>query len=106
MGHYLSEIDNPENNTITNEKGGKQSFIEARFDLIPAYSLQVIAKILSVGAEKYGVNNWQLIDTNDHINHAINHLYMFLSGDTSENHLGNACCRCLFALYMANKGDK
>lgn len=86
----------------TNDKGGRQSKLSVRFDLIPAYSLKIVAQILAVGAVKYGVSNWKLIDTEDHINHAINHLYLFLSGDTTENHLGNACCRCLFALYSAN----
>jgi Domain of unknown function (DUF5664) len=91
--------------THTNEKGGKQSKLSVRFDLIPAYSLKIVAQILAVGAVKYGENNWMLIDTEDHINHAVNHLYLFLSGDTTENHLGNAACRVLFALYTANHSE-
>jgi hypothetical protein len=86
---------------ITNERGGKQSDVGVRFDLIPAESLIIVAQILAAGAIKYGVNNWKLIPTEDHVNHAVNHLYKFLAGDTTENHLGNAACRVLFALYMS-----
>lgn len=87
--------------TVVNENGGKQSKLNERFDLIPAISLKIVASILAYGAEKYGVNNWQLIDTQDHINHALAHLYNFLDGDRDEEHLGHAACRVLFAIYTS-----
>lgn len=92
----------------TNDRGGKQSRIESNFHLmhlIPEYCYQVVFSILEAGAVKYGLDNWMKISTEDHINHAIRHLRLFLAGDTSENHLGNASCRCLFALYTANHNE-
>lgn len=94
--------------THTNDRGGKQSAINSRFDLIhliPEYCYTIVLEILEVGAAKYGRDNWMKIDTEDHINHAIRHLRLWLSGDRSENHLGNASCRCLFALYTANNNE-
>lgn len=85
---------------VTNKYGGNQSHVAARFDLIPAAVLQKVAEILSVGAEKYGENNWQKITVEEHINHAIAHLYLYLKGDTSETHLLNAVCRSMFAAHM------
>ena len=90
---------------ITNDQGGSQSDIKVRFDLIPAESLEVVASILSAGAIKYGANNWHKIPTADHINHAIAHLYKFLRGDKTENHLGNAACRVLFAVWTNQQVD-
>ncbi len=52
------------------------------------------------GAEKYEAWNWLRIDVPDHINHALTHLYAYLSGDTSENHLAHAACRVHMALEL------
>ena len=84
---------------ITNEQGGKQSDTPCRLDLIPAVALLEVGKVLKQGADKYGENNWQLIPRDEHINHALTHLYGFLSGDRSERHLVNAACRVLFAIW-------
>jgi hypothetical protein len=78
-----------------------RSKIDVRFDLIPASSILVISQILADGAVKYGLHHWQSYDADDHLNHALNHIYQWLNGDRSENHLGNASCRLLFALFMS-----
>jgi hypothetical protein len=91
---------------VTNDKGGSQSYIKHRFDLIPPETLLAVSAVLSEGAEKYGEWNWMLIDTNDHLNHALTHIYKFLSDDNQEDHLHNAICRLIFAAYTHNYGDK
>ena len=91
-------------NIVTNEYGGKQSRVDARFDLVPPYSLQAVAEILGAGAVKYGENNWQRITTAEHLNHALNHINLHLIGDTSENHLGNAMVRMMFAFHVEQLG--
>lgn len=87
----------------TNEKGGGQSHIPVRFDLIDAQAMFAVAGVLHEGAEKYGENNWRLIDIEDHLNHLLTHVYAYLAGDTSDDHLSHAACRAIFAL--ANKLD-
>ena len=87
--------------TITNEQGGKQSFIAARFDCIPPIVLRLLAQCLGFGARKYGKDNWQAIPIEDHIAHAMNHLNEWMLSDRSEPHLVNAMARVSFALYLA-----
>ena len=80
-----------------NAVGGTQTRLPVRCDLLPPESILRVSAVLAEGAKKYGANNWKLIDTNDHINHALTHLFRHLSGDRTEPHLSHAVCRCLFA---------
>lgn len=67
---------------------------------IEANSVQIavrIAKILQEGAEKYEVNNWRLIPQEEHINHALIHLFAAKLGDTQDNHIDHALCRLMMA---------
>lgn len=99
--HSISQIASPEAPTTTNEKGGSQSDIPVRFDLIDGKALFEMAKVLHQGAEKYGENNWRLISVNDHLNHLLMHAYARLAGDTSDEHLSHILCRATFALGVA-----
>lgn len=89
----------------TNDNGGKQSDIEARFDLIDPLALRELARVLHEGAKVYGEggDNWRRIPVNDHLNHAVAHVYRFLEGDMSEDHLPHAFCRLMFAVAMESE---
>ena len=84
----------------TNDKGGKQSHIPARYDLLPPEAMEAVAEILHEGAQKYSDNNWRNISRRLHINHALNHIFQYARGDTSEQHLKHAATRLLFALSV------
>lgn len=88
----------PITETEVNERGGKQSKIPYRFDLLDAKAMARVAEILYDGANKYGDNNWRLLDVNTNVNHALAHLFAYLSGDQMDDHLGHAACRIMFAL--------
>ena len=90
-----------DNQTYTNEQGGKQSFVSVRFDCIPPVVLRLLAQCLGFGARKYGKENWQQIEQWDHLNHAMNHINEWNRGDRSEPHLVNAMARLTFALWQA-----
>ena len=90
-----------DNQTYTNEKGGKQSFVSVRFDCIPPVVLRLLAQCLGFGARKYGKDNWKNIEQWDHLNHAMNHINEWNRGDRSEPHLVNAMARLTFALWQA-----
>jgi hypothetical protein len=90
-----------EGSTVVNDKGGKQSYIAARFDCLPPECLRLLAQCLGFGARKYGKENWRKIDLEDNIAHCLNHLNEFRRGDTSEPHLVNALARLNFALAIA-----
>lgn len=90
----------PNQEMTVNESGGKQSAIPYRCDLLPARASLGVAHILHEGAEKYGDDNWRKIGVNDHLNHAITHLFARLSGDRQDDHLGHAATRLLMALEL------
>jgi Domain of unknown function (DUF5664) len=88
----------PDAPITTNEHGGSQSHIPYRFDLIDGPALAEMAKVLSQGAEKYGVNNWRKIpEVETHLNHLIMHVYAYLAGDRTDDHLSHIMCRSMFA---------
>ncbi len=88
----------PDAPTITNESGAKQSALPYRCDLLPASATLAVAKVLGHGAAKYGANNWRGIPVEDHLNHALTHIFAHLAGDKSDDHLDHAACRMLMAL--------
>ena len=92
-----------------NEKGATQSYTPCRFDLIPSVALFKVAEVLGEAVEKYGLGkfkgrvisgNWNNIPVEDHLNHALQHIYGQLSGDRTEEHLSHAICRLMFALEL------
>jgi len=85
---------------VENEKGGKQSDTPARMDLLPPLALIEVGKVLKHGADKYGIDNWKLIDARSHLNHVLIHIFAYLAGDSQDDHLSHAACRALMALEM------
>lgn len=91
----------PDVPTTTNERGGKQSSVPYRMDLVDGPAQFAMARVLAEGAEKYGDDNWRNIDVRDHINHLIIHAYAYLSGDRSDEHLSHIMCRAMMAQAVA-----
>ena len=83
---------------ITNERGARQSKIGVKFTDFDPSALLRVGRVSADGHDKYGAGNWQNIEQKDHIDHAINHLLEYLTGNTSEDHLAHAACRVLFAM--------
>lgn len=90
----------PDQPTTTNEAGGKQSSTPYRLDLIPPLAILRESEVLAGGAIKYGENNWKRIPISDHLNHILQHIYAYLAGDRSDDHLANLACRAHFALEL------
>lgn len=96
----------PESQTTTNERGGKQAKLDTAFDCISPKALRILAECLQFGKAKYGKDNCYLIDLDDHLAHAMNHITQYQCGDRSELHLVNAMARVMFALHMSiDQGD-
>lgn len=81
----------------TNEHGARQSRIPGRYDLLPPEAIEQAAIVLKAG-EHYGKDNWRRISCEDHINHALRHIFQYLANDQSEPHLGHALVRLMFAV--------
>ena len=67
-----------------------------RWDLITPIGLRRLAQTCAEGARKYGEHNWiKGIPASVMLNHAIRHLYRYLEGDRSEDHLAHAAWNIL-----------
>lgn len=88
----------PDAPITTNAKGGKQSLVPFRCDLLPPLAALRVAEVLEHGATKYGPKNWHAIAVEEHLNHMLAHTFAYLAGDTQDDHLGHAACRAFMAL--------
>jgi len=88
----------PEAPIQVNERGGQQSAIPVRCDLLPPKAILEVAATLAPAAIKYGEDNWRKIPRKDHLNHALAHIFAHLAGDDADDHLNHAACRLLFAM--------
>ena len=91
----------PDAPTVINAAGGKQSGSPYRADLLPALAVLAVAGVLKHGADRYGADNWRVIPAVDHLNHALVHIFAWLAGDKSDDHLEHAACRVLMGLEMS-----
>lgn len=101
----LKNVETHKSPMVTNLAGGNQSQVPRDYTLVPPDALASVARVLYNGCTKYGRDNWRLIDYNDHLNHALNHIYLHLAGNTQEDHLSNAATRLLMALELNITGD-
>jgi hypothetical protein len=73
---------------------------EERWDLISPIGMKALARTYAEGAAKFGANNWENgMPVTDLLNHGIAHIFAFLSGDRSEDHLGHAAWNILGAIH-------
>lgn len=62
-----------------------------RYDLISPIAIRRKAATCHEGAVKYSDYNWEKgMPINDLLNHAIGHIFQYLAGDRSEDHLAHA----------------
>ena len=78
------------------------SLVEPRF-------IEDIAKVLTFGAEKYGIENWQMCDDPRRYHDALlRHLIAYAKGEESDSetnisHLAHAGCCLMFLHYFEDK---
>ena len=75
-----------------------QSELDGAYDLLGPKAMARLAGVLAYGAKKYARNNWRAIDEHDHLSHALMHVFAHMAGDRSDDHLGHAFCRLMFAI--------
>jgi len=87
--------------------GAVRSKVEERYDLLPDEGLRRAALGMALGARNHGENNWlKGIPVEHCLNHAIRHIYQYLAGDDSEDHLGHATCNLLMAAHFDTEEGK
>ena len=73
----------------------------ARYDLIPREAMELIGRTLKKGAEKYEALNWKKgLPESDLLNHALQHIYKWIDGDRSEDHVGHALANLAFLAHF------
>ncbi|GHU69860.1 hypothetical protein AGMMS49992_01220 [Clostridia bacterium] len=105
MGVVMIEGLSPDQPTVTNDAGGKQSELPYAFDMLPPQAVFALARVVAEGERKYGSDNWKKIPARQHLNHAIAHCFAFLAGDNTDSHLGHAITRLAFAIELAENRD-
>jgi hypothetical protein len=95
-----------------NANGGKQSATPYFFRGLSPVALAAVARLLADGAVKYDqdtpggpfadptTRNWHKIEDWEHVEHAFQHLFADLAGDTSDDHLVHALCRLMMAVHQ------
>lgn len=80
--------------------GAVRSALVERLDLVPFAGIRRVGLAMAHGAEKYGEKNWEKgFPIESILNHALVHIYRYLSGDRSEDHLGHAAANLLMACH-------
>lgn len=57
----------------------------------------MIAKTMEYGIGRYKLNNWRLIPEEEHLNHALIHLFMAEIGNTDDDHIAHFYTRIMMA---------
>jgi len=74
---------------------------QTRYDLISHIGLRRLAEAYAEGAEKYDDNNWlKGFPASDVMNHCLRHVYLWLSGDTTEDHLSHAAWNLFSVMHF------
>lgn len=78
-----------------------------RFDLIWLPGLRRVAELMGRGAKKYGDNNWKKAAGEPELNRfkasALRHMYQWLEGDLTEDHMGAVVFNLFGAEYVKEK---
>ena len=78
-----------------------------RMDLLPPKAISEVAKVLGFGAEKYGPENWRLLENlqDRYTAGALRHIFAHMDGEeldpeTNLSHVTHAMCCLLFKLEI------
>lgn len=77
---------------------------KGRYDLITPIGLRRLAQHYENGAKKYGDRNWELGQPlSRYIDSALRHLYRYLEGDRSEDHMAAVAWNALAYIHTEEK---
>jgi hypothetical protein len=91
-------------------QGRKDDGAKPRTDLLPTDALLAVAEVLTFGAERYGVRNWEAGMAWGRVYAALlRHMFAWAQGEASDpetglSHLAHASCCVLFLLAYELRG--
>lgn len=72
-----------------------------RYDLISPIALRRLAETCAEGAKRYGDHNWlKGMPCSDVMNHCLRHLFLWMSGDTTEDHLAHSMWNVMALIHF------
>jgi len=80
------------------------------FSLVEPHFVKGTAKVLTLGAKKYKIDNWKLCDDRKRYEDALlRHIYDYLDGvkvdeESGVSHLYHASCNLMFLDFLDRKG--
>jgi len=81
--------------------GGRKGVKDERFDLLPVWALEEVARVYAYGAIKYAPDNWLLgYSWRWSLGALLRHIYRFMAGEDIDpesglHHLAHAVFHCL-----------